>query len=142
MGGACCTEINACYESRRCKLILECITAHCPRTLGPSMAGLGEAPPGTAERMSAAVCNSGAGPEGESPPCIQRCLDEFAPVGDSGTTDDEAGRCLAFSVYACGAREKCGPVCGAAEAGAYSQRAEWLEDQLSGAPPPSTDASP
>jgi hypothetical protein len=142
MGGACCQQINACYANRGCKLVIECITAHCPRTLGPSMTALGKAAPGTAANVSAAVCAGNDDPGGAGPgPCLKRCIDDFAPEGSLGTTDDREARCLAFSVYACGAEEKCGPACGLPDAGPYARPGEWDEDQVGGPGSSIPDAS-
>jgi hypothetical protein len=129
MGGACCEKINACYRDRRCKLVVECIAKHCPRTLGPAMTALGLAPQETRRAASEAVCAGRKFPESDSAgACIQRCLDDFAPDGDGGTTDDQTARCLAFRVYSCGAEAKCGPSCMRPDAGPYSGEGEWSED--------------
>ena len=140
IGGSCCETINECYEDRRCKLIVECITKNCPRTLGPSMTLLGEADPATIESVREGVCTGKDVPGGVGTgACLQRCLDDFAPSGDRGTTDDQNARCLAFGVYACGAKASCGPKCMRPDAGAYSGASEWPEDNPEGALP---DAGP
>ena len=133
MGGSCCEKINACYRDRRCKLIVECITKHCPRTLGPSMTLLGNAGSEAIESIRSGVCSGTDVPGGEgSNACLQRCLDDFAPTGDAGTTDDRNARCLAFGVFACGAEASCGPKCMRPDGGAYSGDEEWPEDNPEG----------
>lgn len=112
MGGRCCEKINECYRDRRCRNVVECIVQKCPRTLGPSMTALGAAGPEAIERVRQGVCSGESVPGDTGPgPCLQRCLDDFAPGGDEGTTDDQNARCLAFDVYACGAQAGCGPKC-------------------------------
>ncbi|HVH45555.1 MAG TPA: hypothetical protein VM925_24545 [Labilithrix sp.] len=130
VGGACCEQINKCYGSRRCKLIVECITTHCTRTLGRSMTDLGLVPPEELAAVRNAVCSGQNDVEGGSGPgaCLERCLDDFAPSGDGGTADDYSARCDAFEVYACGARAKCGPKCMRPDSGPYSGEEEWPED--------------
>ncbi len=131
LGGACCEKINTCYADRRCKLVVECITTHCPRTLGPTMTRLGEAPAEARRAAVDAVCTgSGSFDESFVNPCIARCLSDFTPGGDAGTTDDQAARCLAFGVFACGAEGKCGPRCVRPDAGPYSGDDAWAEDSL------------
>ncbi|MCW5833952.1 MAG: hypothetical protein KIS78_16250 [Labilithrix sp.] len=132
IGGACCEKINACYGSRACKLALECITKHCPRTLGDSMTKL-ESSPELRLAAREAVC-TGRIPDGVEGPgaCVERCLDDFAP-GD-GTIDDLSARCMAFDVYACGAEASCGPKCVRPDAGPYSGEGEWPEDAPPDAP--------
>ncbi|MBX3217286.1 MAG: hypothetical protein KF850_34970 [Labilithrix sp.] len=134
IGGSCCEKINACYESRPCKLALECITKHCTRTLGASMTRLGEASPELRLAARDAVC-AGRMPDGVAGPgaCVERCLDDFAP-GDGGTLEDLGARCLAFDVYTCGAEASCGPKCVRPDAGPYSGETEWPEDAPPGAP--------
>jgi hypothetical protein len=142
VGGACCEQINECYGSRSCKLIIECVSTHCPHTVGPAMTALGLAPPAVIEQTSARACSGAGGSSPDDPTrCIERCLDEFAPRGDSGTTDDEAARCLAFKVYSCGASQKCGPSCAASDAGPYERQIDWPEDEPPSAGPAPRDAS-
>ncbi|MBN9162142.1 MAG: hypothetical protein BGO98_08930 [Myxococcales bacterium 68-20] len=125
MGGFCCEKINACYESRRCKVILECITKHCPRTLGPAMTRFALAPAELQDAGSKAVCE-GVPSSGDDGPgaCLQRCLDE----GDRGTEDDQRARCLAFGVFECGAKAGCGAKCVQPDAGPYSGDGPWPEE--------------
>lgn len=128
LGGSCCESINACYGQRRCKQIVECITTNCPRTLGPSMTILGNAGAEVIETVRQAVCEGKDVPGGEgSGACLQRCLDDFAPRDERGTIDDLNARCLAFGVYACGAKAGCGPKCLRPDGGSYGTGA-WPED--------------
>ncbi len=132
VGGACCVPINACYGSRGCKLIVECITRNCPKTLGPGMTALGQAPPGVVELATNEICR-GSKPSVDPGACLARCLDEFAPLTDGTTTDETDARCLAFKVYACGAGSGCGPKCtqtSAGEQGAATSGGAWPQDLL------------
>ena len=130
VGGACCDTVNACSRKRQCKLIVECIIDHCPRTLGPTMTALGQATPDARSAAKNAVC-AGRPPSipGMDAACLERCLDDFAPGGDAGTIDDQAARCLAFGVFSCGAESQCGPRCLQPDAGPYSGGTPWPEDE-------------
>lgn len=129
VGRGCCETINSCYEDRRCKLIVECTTKHCPRTLGPWMTSLGEGGPEVIAAARDGVCAGQEVPgRGDATACLERCLDDFAPGGERGTEDDRNTRCLAFGVYACAARSGCGPTCTRPDAGAYSGTDDWPED--------------
>jgi len=129
MGGGCCEKINECYLDRRCRNVVECIVRKCPRTLAPSMTALGESGAEGIELVRQGVCSGQLVPGDTGPgPCLQRCLDDFAPGGDEGTTDDQNARCLAFGVYACGAQAGCGPRCEVPDGGAFSGDEEWPED--------------
>jgi hypothetical protein len=114
---ACCKEVNECYLDRRCKLAVECIVRDCGPTLGQEMTALGDRGPEEVRRERAGVCSSGTIPvdagRPNAPGCIDKCLNDFAPLA-GGTSDDANARCLAFSVFACGASSKCGPKCVAA----------------------------
>jgi hypothetical protein len=134
IGSACCQEINGCYGNRACKLVIQCITDHCPNSFGPALTALGEIPLDAIEAARQAVC-AGHAPGVPISPCFARCLDDFAPAADGGTVDDQQALCLSFGVYACGARYQCGPSCVAPDGGAFSGDAVWPEDALdSGAP--------
>lgn len=129
IGGACCGAINECYESRGCKLVIECITKHCPRSLGPSMTALGELGDRAIDGVSNDVCEGRSPAAGQAPgACLERCLDEFAPpLGDGGTTDDQRARCLAFRVYTCGAKAGCGDRCERPDPSADGSDDGWEE---------------
>jgi hypothetical protein len=129
MGGACCKPINDCYGIRQCKLAMECITTRCDG-LGPSMTALGLAPHDRIEAIRASICAGTDDPAGVPDPCLAQCLDEFAPRGDAGTPDDQAARCLAFSVYACGAEAQCGPSCDRPDSGPYASQVQSPPDRL------------
>lgn len=125
--GACCDSINACYGNRQCKLFLECITQHCPVSLGTSMTKAGAQPHDEIVSASHAACNEGGtfDPVFDPGPCLDRCLNAFAPDDDASTADDHEARCLAFGVYTCGAGAGCGPTClndgGASEGTPYPE---------------------
>src|SRR5262249_6216758 len=118
LGGACCKPINDCYGDRRCKLVIECISEHCPNTFGSSLTAFGTLPPNIISQAVDTVCG-GQTPPVPLPACLHRCLDEFAPdIGtDGGSAADQASRCSAFKVFACGAGAKCGPACTVPEGG-------------------------
>lgn len=106
----CCNEINACYKNRQCKLFLECITDHCPKSLGPALSSLGKLATEQLDDLRDAVCGDASVPV-DPGSCLNRCLFEFA-FPDGGTEDDNhTAGCLAVSVYTCGAKNKCGDRC-------------------------------
>lgn len=123
VGGSCCEKINSCYESRRCKLGLECITTKCTATLGQAMSFLEASSPDDRKRIERAISpfpgdirddSAALEPLGS---CLKECLDDFVPpAADGGTKDDGDARKLAFGVFACGADAHCGPKCVAADA--------------------------
>jgi hypothetical protein len=114
ISGACCDSVNACYKNRACKLFLECITDHCPVTIGSSMSRVETLPPEVRAASVAGVCGDAgvdqdaARAQFDPGPCLDRCLQEFTPPD---TADDRAARCLAVGVYACGAGASCGASC-------------------------------
>jgi len=110
VGSACCEPVNKCYENRQCKLFLECITEHCPNSLGPALTGTGNQSKEQLEATRAAVCaTNGAAPQVvENARCFQRCLEDFTGTGNP---DDQAAQCLAFGVYTCAAGAGCGARC-------------------------------
>lgn len=144
VGGSCCREVNNCYGDRRCKLALECIVTECKGQLGKEMIDFEEGGVARADTARSYACGfpDGGRPEGPPPgnaavagPCVDRCLRDFAPF-QNGTADDETARCLAFEVYACSARSRCGEECTASTIDA--------EDNDAGADAgiPDADASP
>jgi hypothetical protein len=126
VGSSCCEKINACYKNRECVLVLKCIVERCPKSLAPSLTALGDATEEQRTAATNAVCAGQALPPDNEPlGCVQRCIEDFAPGGERGTTNDTEARCLAFGVFTCGAAAKCGPVC--ADAGASGA---YVEDEL------------
>jgi hypothetical protein len=123
VSNSCCERRNECQQNRQCRFVVECISNHCPRTLGSSMTTLGLLSADARREAKEAVCSGKPLPDGDaSTACIQRCLDEF----DRGTPDDQTARCLAFGVFACGAEASCGSKC--VDAGASSDQGVWPED--------------
>jgi hypothetical protein len=127
ISGACCDSVNACYKNRACKLFLECITDHCPVTIGLSMSRVETLSPELRAASVAGVCGDAGVDQDASRgqfdpgPCLDRCFAEFAPAD---TADDRAARCLAVGVYSCGAGAKCGGACttdGGATIGRYPE---------------------
>jgi hypothetical protein len=110
IGGSCCTEINACYKNRRCKLALECIIHDCGAELGTGMEQLSQAGANAIQAARDSICNNGAPPRAGITQCVLNCIGSFTHT-DGGTSDDIDARCRAFEVYACGANHQCGPSC-------------------------------
>jgi hypothetical protein len=144
IGTACCEQVNRCYGNRQCKLFLECVSDHCPRTVGTGMTRIGDADPALLDAFEAAVCgDAGAAtafPQGSFDPgaCLNRCLREYAAPPDGLPEENQAASCLAVGVYACGARNRCGPACsqgGSFEVGEYAE-----DDAGSDASAPTPDA--
>jgi hypothetical protein len=143
VGGLCCEQINECYSNRRCQLIIECVTANCPRTLGPAMTALGQNSPETIKQVNDEVCSGKArapGPDNSPGLCLDRCIHDFAPFEES-TTDDVTARCLAFSVFSCAAAKNCGAVCARPDGGRYTGE-PWPEDSIGVDAPGPPDAAP
>lgn len=118
IGSACCEQINACYGNRQCKLFLECVSDRCPKTVGASITGASAVPADVLATFEAAVCgDAGAAAllTSASPvttgACLDRCLDEFARPKAGLVEANREATCLALGVYACGARNQCGPSC-------------------------------
>ncbi len=116
---SCCPQLNACYRSRACKLMLECITDECGAALGQSLIDVRKGGDlmmgrdgggGPAQDDIARIC-SGAG-DFSAPPCVRDCLCRFRD-NDQGLLPDEELRpfTLASRIYECGARADCGPRC-------------------------------
>ncbi|MDF2692092.1 MAG: hypothetical protein K0S65_475, partial [Labilithrix sp.] len=125
---ACCEKRNACHKNRSCRLVVQCITNHCPRTLGTAMNALSGLSDEMYQAVNDAVCSgkpldTGAD-TGAATACIQRCLDEFATDGEGGST----ALCLAVGVFACGSQAGCASNCTLTDAGTYSNEGEWPED--------------
>lgn len=106
--GSCCKQLNACYGSRACKLMIECIDAECGDTLGSSLKGVGLAGFGE-ERLCASPT---APPDFKGPECIRRCLCRYKD-NDQGLPLAGAARpfALAQGVYECGGVAGCGDDC-------------------------------
>lgn len=123
---SCCPQLNACYRSRACKLMLECITNECGAALGQSLIDIrkdadfmmprdggatgGPGGPGPGQDEIARIC-SGAS-DFSAPACVRDCLCRFRD-NDQGLLPDEDQRpfTLASRIYECGARADCGPRC-------------------------------
>ncbi len=117
LSGACCNAINACYQDRPCRLAIDCVTQECAADFGPSVT---RTDPARLPAIEATICDAdgpprvgdGAPPPGAEDfgPCISRCLFEYA-VTPERPERTAVSACLAFRVYACGARARCGDAC-------------------------------
>jgi len=113
---SCCAELNACAGNRACQLMTECILNRCGPAFGPTLAAT---PLDQLDQRISAVCSGAPGPpgidgSGVSLTCVDECFQDFANQkyvqGPFGDVTQQSG-CLAFKVYACGARAQCGPAC-------------------------------
>ncbi len=116
--GACCEEINRCYENRTCKLILECIVRECGKPLGPDTVPsqldpcTGLAAGGPPPAFDAGDVDGGDG--GTRTDCLRTCLTRYAdheprPPGDIQPKD--SAQCLAYTVRTCAFATGCGAQC-------------------------------
>jgi hypothetical protein len=114
--GSCCTQLNRCYESRACKLMIECISRSCGKQLGEGLvADATRTPrPASSELDAADVCGD-SGPPGDftGRECVRACLCEFRDNDQGLPPEDPEDRpfTLAQRVYQCGASASCGPLC-------------------------------
>lgn len=116
--GACCNELNRCYENRACKLTLECIIASCGSTLGAALRDANAAPPdaGVGDPASVAtLCAEPPPPQVGLPECVRSCLCAYRgnDLGLPPSGDALSPIALATAVYACGRKAACGDACSA-----------------------------
>jgi hypothetical protein len=118
---SCCPELNSCYGSRACKLMIECIATECRDVLGPSLVmsrsdpDFGGPPPDAADGPDIKqICAPGAPPsELGAPPCVRDCLCRYVE-NDQGLAPEDVRKqpfTLAASIYQCAVRADCGPKC-------------------------------
>jgi hypothetical protein len=105
--GSCCRQLNACYGSRACKLMIECIDRECGDELGTSLKTLSL---GSDEAHLCAAAT--APPDFHGPECVRRCMCRYKD-NDQGLPPVGAPRpfALAGEVYGCGAVAGCGDDC-------------------------------
>jgi hypothetical protein len=114
--GSCCEQLNGCYGSRACKLMIECITRSCGTQLGQALASDATRPPHAAEASAGDVCGAATGaPPADftAPDCVRACLCKFRD-NDQGLLPEDPERrpfTLALRVYECGANAGCGSSC-------------------------------
>ena len=115
IASSCCSELNACYANRACKLMIECIVNDCGRQLGE---GLLEDPlQGPLDAGDVAAFDACAPPSAvngaHAPPCVGSCLCEymFNDPGLAPSTDEQRPALLARAVYTCAQQAKCGQPC-------------------------------
>lgn len=119
--GSCCEQLNGCYGSRACKLMIECITQTCGNELGKALVADAARPPAVLppEAVDAAsggpeVCgDSGAPAPFAAPACVRACLCKFRDNDQGLPPVDPEQRpfTLALRVYECGANAGCGASC-------------------------------
>jgi hypothetical protein len=111
--GGCCAPLNRCYESRSCKLMLECIINTCGSELGQSLNDPIVGPPDGNISGNAVLCSDARPQNIGIPECVRTCLcryqnnDQGLPVEDETLLPIN----LARSVYVCGKSAKCGDDC-------------------------------
>jgi hypothetical protein len=120
--GACCTELNRCYENRACKLTLECIISSCGPTLGSALRDVNAGPPdaGVGDPAAVAALCADSAPHTGLPECVRSCLCAYRgnDLGLPPSGDALSPIALASSVYSCGRTAKCGDACSAGVADA------------------------
>lgn len=122
--GACCTQLNQCYEKRACKLTLECIIESCGSSLGAALSDPTAGPPDVGAGDPAGIAALCGVPPARTglPECVRSCLCAYRgnDLGLPPSGDSLSPIALAASVYACGRAARCGTACsapGAADAG-------------------------
>ena len=117
--GACCNELNRCYENRACKLTLECIISSCGSTLGTALrdANAGAPDAGGDPASVAALC-ADPPPRTGLPECVRSCLCAYRgnDLGIPPEGEALAPIALAASVYSCGRAARCGDACSTSSA--------------------------
>lgn len=108
--GGCCSELNRCYESRACKLMLECIVEECGDELGPSLkdpaASLLNLPDSELACGDPLILAS-------APRCVRQCLCRYRS-NEQGLPPSDPSFLpvhLAASVFECGKSASCGNDC-------------------------------
>jgi hypothetical protein len=103
----CCDVIASCAAERKCKLALECVLTRCEPDIVGAIGQGGDA----ARALAEIACAAEPPPLGVAP-CVQECLDTFAPTrARGGTLEDQRALCEIMRVYACGVGSDCGPLC-------------------------------
>jgi len=112
---SCCSELNACYKSRACKLTIECIVNECGPELGASLlAGDMLGGPAGGDAAAFDICAEPTAANGpHAPACVSKCLCAFKDndQGLAPNTDEQRPPLLALAVYVCGQQAKCGEQC-------------------------------
>lgn len=119
---SCCPQLNGCYGSRACKLMIECIVDECKGTLGASLVAATTnpafAPPDGAAGIDVdqedvkRICDDDVPSGFPAPSCVRTCLCRFRD-NDQGLLPPPELRpfTLALRIYECGAKANCGPKC-------------------------------
>jgi hypothetical protein len=114
---SCCSELNACYMSRACKLTIECIIDSCRPQLGDSLAGVPLSIVADLDGGAPDICVDGGAElrpgAADVPECVKRCVciykgnDPGLPPSDPMKTPER----LSLAVYVCGQQAHCGEKC-------------------------------
>ena len=124
--GACCSQLNACYASRACKLIVECVDGcngfRASGGSGPGGPPLdGNGPPDGADDDDADfLCRDGGTELADLGGCVAGCLCKFRNNDPGLPPEDKEMRpfALARRFFECGSSAGCLEICGKADAGA------------------------
>lgn len=119
--GACCGQLNACYGSRACKLMVECISVECGKELGPSMTELAGLAPGVhvappSRKLAEVLCSedgAGTARNFRPPACVRTCLCRYKD-NDQGlppANPELLPLTMALRIFDCGVTANCGPEC-------------------------------
>lgn len=118
--GSCCDQLDRCYGSRACKLMIECVTRSCGKHLGEALVADATRPPRVIPPEAADgasgpdICGDGGPPSDfTAPECVRACLCRFRGNDQGLPPEDPEDRpfTLALRVYECGANASCGPLC-------------------------------
>lgn len=115
---SCCPQLNACYESRACKLTVECIVRECGADLGTSLVNAALSASPDAAALPVEMCPDGGAPPSSpsgfgAPECVRKCLCQFKD-NDQGLPPETLEKrpiVLALRVYECGVRAGCASSC-------------------------------
>lgn len=115
---SCCPQLNSCYQSRACKLTVECIVKECGAALGEALVNETLSASPDAAALPPDFCPDGGAPKGSpsgfgAPECVRKCLCQFKD-NDQGLPPEEVEKrplILALRVYECGVRAGCAASC-------------------------------
>jgi hypothetical protein len=115
---SCCSQLNACYASRACKLTIECIINACGPKLGDSLAGAPLSILAGLDGGALDFCGDGGAALGrpgamEVPACVKDCVCAFRQNDQGLAPSDPTQKPerLSLDVYVCGQQANCGTRC-------------------------------